>query len=98
MILMSVLVSGVSLLVGVLMGIAVGRNQEKSRWESRIGQSVMDSRCLLSEASSPYSIGRLNPSSRSHRTDRLTQGVRSQSIANSLDGNSWISRPVSRMI
>ena len=42
MIFMSVIVSGISLLIGVLMGIEVGRDKERRRWESTIGRSVVD--------------------------------------------------------
>ena len=42
MIFTSVIVAGVSLIVGVVMGLAAGRHEERKRWENWIGRPRMD--------------------------------------------------------
>lgn len=73
MLLMSVVVSGVSLLVGILLGRAAGWHEERSRWESRIAHSVLDG----------HVIGDLGNSRRSGldaRDDRLEQAIEAIAI------------------
>jgi hypothetical protein len=71
MIFMSVLVSGISLLVGVLMGMAVGRDKERSRWESKIGRTVVDG---LGVGTSRGLTG-LDSDSRSDRMEQAIEAI-----------------------
>jgi hypothetical protein len=71
MLLMSVLVGGVSLIVGAMLGMTVGRDQERSRWESKIGRSVVDNL----GAGASRTVNAINPDSRDDRIEQAIEAI-----------------------
>ena len=71
MIFMTIVVSGVSLLVGVLLGMEVGRDKERKRWESTIGRSVVDGL----NAGAPRGRNALDSDSRSDRMEQAIEAI-----------------------